>query len=73
MNLTTTIQSLRAEAARIDRVILELEKLQAGESPFKSRRGRKFMGTAERRVVAERMRQYWASRRKAKEGSRSQR
>jgi hypothetical protein len=68
MNLKTTIQSLRAEADRISRVIQELENLQTGKSQIKSRRGRKFMGMAERKAVAERMRRYWASRRKDKVG-----
>ena len=68
MDLLDTIQELRAERARIDAVIANLEALtQSGDGAaptVHARRGRKFMGAAERREVSERMKKYWASRRK---------
>jgi hypothetical protein len=52
----------------LDRIIRELESLEGGTvlaliHPAK-RRGRKSMSTEERREVSQRMRKYWASRRK---------
>lgn len=62
LNLNQTIRELRRQAATIDAAIQTLEELQAGNIP-KGRRGRKSMGMAERKVVAERMKRYWARRR----------
>jgi hypothetical protein len=69
MDLYKAIRQLYEERARLDRVIASLEELQRaagedseGEGP--RRRGRKAMSEEERRQVSERMKQYWADRRK---------
>ena len=70
MDLNQTITELRAERARLDRVIARLETL-AGSGNYtqavrvRSPRGRKWMGAAERHAVSERMKLYWAARRRA--------
>jgi hypothetical protein len=70
MDLSGTIRSLRAELARIDAAIAALQGVGsatgAGATPPRSKRGRKSMAPEERQVVAERMRRYWAQRRKQK-------
>jgi len=67
MDLRATINALLEERDKLDRAIQMLEGLQSGEVlAFKSRRGRKSMGPEERKVVAERMKRYWASQRKNK-------
>jgi hypothetical protein len=58
MDLYKTIQDLREERERIDRLIANLE----GRQP-KSRRGRKSMGDDEKQEVSRRMKAYWAARR----------
>ncbi len=70
MDLYKAIRQLYEERARLDRVIASLEALQKTASdehnarePAK-RRGRKAMSEEERRQVSERMKQYWAGRRK---------
>jgi len=69
MDLYKAIQELTAQKRQIDLAIATLEALIRGETaPPKSRRGRKNMSEAERRVVSERMRAYWASRRNSKGG-----
>jgi hypothetical protein len=58
MNLDDTIQELRAEKEKLERVIASLEELRAtthGIPTVATRRGRKSMGAAERHV-SERMR-----------------
>lgn len=69
MDLYKAIRQLYEERARLDRVIASLEELQraaggdtGGETP--KRRGRKTMSEEERRQVSERMKQYWADRRR---------
>ena len=55
------------EIARLERVVTALEELRDGVtgSPLQMKRsGRKSMGAEERREAAERMRRYWAGRRK---------
>lgn len=72
MDLYKAIRQLYDERERLDRVITSLEELQkaatvdaaAGPEPTVRRRGRKTMSAEERREVSERMRQYWANRRK---------
>ena len=64
MNLDSTIRALRDESHRLTKAIAELERIQEGKDLTRSRRGRKFMGPAERQRVAERMRRYWANRRR---------
>ena len=73
MDLDKAIQELYAEKRRLERVIASLEELQrsAGAipvfTPSVRRRGRKFMDPKERQVVSERMKKYWAARRKETE------
>lgn len=69
MDLYKAIRQLYEERTRLDRVIASLEELQktareaAPAEPAK-RRGRKGMNQEERQQVSERMKQYWAGRRK---------
>jgi len=43
----------------------DIQNIQLGQTPWsKSRRGRKFMGPEERKQVSERMKKFWAERRK---------
>ena len=69
MDISKTIQELYEERKRLDGAIAALESvLEAnadstdGNPP--SRRGRKSMSREERLKVSERMRKYWAARRK---------
>ena len=70
MDLYKAIQDLYAEKEKLERVIASLEELQRTSAanpliPGRSRRrGRKSMGAEERRDVSERMKKYWAGRRK---------
>lgn len=69
MDLHKTIQDLYAEKEKLERVIASLEELQraAAGNPLmtgRKRRGRKSMGAQERQDVSERMKRYWAGRRK---------
>jgi hypothetical protein len=70
MDLYKAIQELYAEKEKLERVIASLEELQraAGSIPATPRggrrRGRKSMGAKERQEVSERMKRYWANRRK---------
>ena len=69
MDLLKLIADLRADKAKLENVIMSLEELAgiagtsiaAGEQ--RGRCGRKFMGAAERKEVAARMKRYWAKRR----------
>jgi len=73
MDLYKAIQELYGEKDRLERVIASLEELQrtAGPTPEPplptKRRGRKSMPAAERATVSERMKAYWAARRKARQ------
>jgi hypothetical protein len=71
MDLYKAIQDLYAEKEKLERVIASLEDLQraagGGIPPAPGggkRRGRKSMGADERQEVSDRMKRYWASRRK---------
>jgi hypothetical protein len=70
MDLYKTIRELYAEKERLERVISSLEELQRSASAGTNvaltgkRRGRKSMNAKERQEVSERMKKYWASRRK---------
>ncbi len=70
MDLYKAIQDLYAEKEKLERVIASLEELQrtAGSLPAApvsgKRRGRKSMSAKEREEVSERMKRYWANRRK---------
>jgi hypothetical protein len=69
MDLNEPIRYLREQHARLVAAIAQLESLAGssnGMQPIRSRRGRKSMGAAERREVSERMKRYWASRRKVR-------
>ena len=70
MDLSGAIRELREQHAKLVAAIEQLEALASfsnGTSPTpRSTRGRKSMGEAERREVSERMKKYWASRRKAR-------
>lgn len=64
MDYQGALNELYRERQQLDEVIRNLEALVGGRQPSPlARRGRKSMPDAERRVVAERMRNYWASRR----------
>jgi len=67
MDIRAAINDLIVERDKLDRTIETLERLQAETIITKSRCGRKFMSTVERKAVAERMKNYWASRRKSKD------
>ena len=67
MDVQKTIDFLRGEITRLERVVASLEELRDGvtdSSLQKKRGGRKSMGAEERQKVAERMRRYWAGRRR---------
>jgi hypothetical protein len=61
MDVDKLIQELSAGIEKLKRVVLCLEQLRS-TSP--GRRGRKGMGAEERLQVAERMKKYWARRRR---------
>jgi hypothetical protein len=67
MDLNKAIRELHEELAKLNQVIASLEQFEStGTLPSPPRRGRKSMDEQERKVVSERMKQYWASRRKKK-------
>ncbi len=69
MDLHKVILDLYAEKEKLERVIASLEELQRSAGPVPglpkaaSSRGRKFMGSTERKEVSERMKKYWETRR----------
>jgi hypothetical protein len=66
MDYWAAIRQLYVEMHRLDKAIATLEALSAGDSVGQeSRRGRKNMPEEERQKVSERMKRYWANRRKA--------
>lgn len=71
MDLPEIVRHLREHRDQIDAAISSLERLRGGETtdvaaPSAGRRGRKSMDPEERKIVAERMRAYWAARRNDK-------
>jgi hypothetical protein len=67
IDFTKTLEVLRREKEKLERAIAALEELQTeGEirAPLWSRRGRKSMTAEERQEISERMKKYWAGRRK---------
>ena len=60
MDVAAILQGLYSEKKRVESAIASLEAMQNGSR----RRGRKFMSADERQQVSERMKRYWASRRK---------
>ncbi len=75
MDLRKVLHELYEEKKRLEEVIASLEALQHSQSLQKEeakathegagRRGRKNMGPEERLNVTQRMKKYWAARRKA--------
>ena len=65
MDLYKALSELYEEKKRLDRAIKRVEYRLAmlSEAPQRSKRGRKYMSTEERRQVSERMTAYWAARR----------
>jgi hypothetical protein len=66
MDLTRIIEQLYAERHRVRQAIATLEQFQQQRNiavPSHRKRGRKSMGTEERKAVAERMKIYWAEKR----------
>ena len=67
MDLNSAIRELHKELDKLNQVIASLEELElTGVLPTAARRGRKSMGDDERQLVSERMKKYWAGRRKQK-------
>ena len=64
MDVYKIIRQLYEERARLTRIIATLEAVDRGVAP---RRGRKSMSAAERKAVSERMKKYWAKKRKARQ------
>jgi hypothetical protein len=68
MDLRGLIRRMREERNKLDAVIASLEELQniadTKKIVPKKRRGRKFMDEKGRQEVSERMKRYWAMRRK---------
>lgn len=72
MNLAEILRTLYVEKAKVESSTAALEALKSplGDgAPRARRRGRKFMDAAERMVVSERMKRYWAARRELKASS----
>ena len=70
MDYLGALEELYQERQRLDKVIRNLEALLEGRQPPPlSTRGRKSMAESERKLVSERMRNYWASRRKQRDES----
>jgi hypothetical protein len=67
MDLQKTIDVLRGEIGRLERVVTSLEELRDGATVAptqKKRGGRKSMSVEERLEASKRMKRYWAGRRK---------
>jgi hypothetical protein len=68
MDYLGALEELYQERQRLDKVIRNLEALLHGKQPPPlSTRGRKNMADSERKLVSERMRNYWASRRQQRD------
>ena len=65
MDYKRALNELFQARQQLSEVIKNFESLRQGKQPPPlSRRGRKRMPAAERQIVSERMRNYWASRRR---------
>jgi len=74
VDLSKAIRALQLEKQKLDRVIATLEEFEKDGQPAtapaepaageKKRRGRKSMTAAARQEVSQRMKRYWAARRK---------
>ena len=63
MDLHRVIRNLHEELKKLNEVIEALEEFErTGNLPTPKRRGRKSMGTDERKQVSERMKLYWKQR-----------
>ena len=70
MDLQKLLQECYRQREILGRAIAMLEELAKPDSgPPRSRRGRKSMGEEERRQVSERMKKYWAGRKKPSRSS----
>ena len=75
MDFAEILQFLYAHKEKLEQAIADLEDMQRARSislpPSLSggkRRGRKSMGAEERKAVSQRMKKYWANRRKTVRG-----
>jgi hypothetical protein len=71
MDVRNTIDFLRGEIARLERVVASLEEIRdgvTGSALQKKRGGRKSMTAKERHQVSARMKRYWQARRAASAG-----
>ena len=73
MDISSALQELYAERQKVERAIAALQELQATyvshpDLSSGNRRGRKSMNAKERIEVSQRMKKYWANRRKAERG-----
>ena len=68
MNYEPILKQLYDERSKLDRAIEQLEKLEnaSSEDGGPKRRGRKSMGPEERKAVSERIKKYWAAKRREK-------
>ena len=68
MDILKALRELYLEKSRLDRLIAICEsKIKEQDRRLsRSKRGRKSMSMDERKIVSERMRNYWASRREKK-------
>ena len=67
MDLYNVIRELHEELEKVDLAIESLEGLMRPGTLIVGRhRGRKSVDKEERRIISERMKKYWASRRKAR-------
>jgi hypothetical protein len=70
MDIYRALRELYEQKERLDKAIASLEQIQntgVGDVKLSTRRGRKSMDEDERRQVSERMKKYWAGRRKKNE------
>ena len=74
MDVLKALRELYLEKARLDRLIAICEsKIKEQDRRLsRSKRGRKSMSMEERKVVSERMRSYWASRREPTPGEKEE-
>ena len=73
MELPKLIEKLREERAKLDNVITALEQLDStmfeAKKVVRKKRGRKSMDEEGRKEVSERMKRYWASRRRRQQNA----
>jgi len=76
MDLHKLILNLQKHRDKLDNVIASLEQLQKASETEKivpkKRRGRKFMDEQARKEVSERMKKYWATRRRKQQPERTE-